>query len=123
MSMLQFIPYKVQPVKLARDPLPSYYIPIRRKFPHLSTTKETFRGERGEPVVSMKPREASLRVEKTESMNMNTNYRDTFVPHGLSLCQSKAFLIAQSFANKNRDERPQTTTANSNQAYELTNLI
>lgn len=104
MSMLQFIPYKVQPIKLAKDPHPSYYSPIKARFVAQSTTKETFTGAKGERVESLKPREPNLKIDKAQSMDMATHYRGTFIDHGLSLCQSKAFLIAQSLARSTRND-------------------
>ena len=121
MSMLQFTPYKVKPVRLAKDPHPSYYSPNTAKFVGESTTKDTFRGVMGERAVSLKPREPNISIEKNEAMNLNTHYKETFVKHGLSLCESKAFLIAQALAVKNNNNKLAAATAAS--SVELANTV
>ena len=98
MSMMQFLPYEVKPVVLARDPQPYYYVPPRTKFEGETTTKETFKGQPGAKPASFKP--DFNNIDNTGILDLNTNYRKTFVNHGLTMCEAKAFIIAKSRANK-----------------------
>ena len=99
-AMIQFQPYRVKPVKLAHNPRPDYYIKPRTKFGGESWTKSVFKGEKGDKALqALKARECNIKIDKSESLNLNTNYRDAFVNHGISMCEAKAYLIAKLFSN------------------------
>jgi hypothetical protein len=95
--MMQFLPYEVKPVVLARDPNPQYYVPPRSKFEGVTTTKETFKGQQGTKTTSFKP--DFNNIDNTGILDLNTNYRNTYINHGLTMCEAKAFIIAKSRAN------------------------
>lgn len=110
MSMLQFVPHEVKPIMLARDPQPFHYSPNHAKFATSTTTKDTYTGEMGERAVSLKPREPTIVIGSSDAIDTKTHYRDTFVSHGLTLCQSKAFLIAQSLSKRNENNSNNMTS-------------
>ena len=99
MSMIQFLPYEVKPVVLATDPNPDIYIPPITKFQKETTNNQTYRGEKGKRPPAFKPDFKS--IETTGSLDLNTTHRDTFINHGLTMCEAKAFLIAKSMSDNN----------------------
>ena len=111
MSMMQFLPYDVKPVVFASDPCPDIYVPPKVKFHAETTNKQTYRGEKGSRPVSFKP--DFKNIESTGDIELNTNYRDTFINHGLTMCEAKAFLIAKAISDKNTNSLP-TFTPNAN---------
>jgi hypothetical protein len=118
-AMVQFVPYDVKPIQLAKDLHPEYYIPKVSKFPDVTTNKETFKGEKGFRQKSFKPDFDNLKIDKADKLDQNTSYRDSFVKHGLSMCESKAFLIAKAAAERKRTN----TNSNSLNANEKLNSI
>ena len=108
MSMLQFLPYEVKPIVLHSDPNPDIYVPSKAKFQGETTNSQTYRGEKGKRPAAFKPDYKS--IETTGSIDLNSNYRETFINHGLSMCEAKAFLIAKSMS----DSKGLPTFANTN---------
>ena len=99
MSMLQFLPYEVKPVVFASDPNPDIYIPPSTRFHGETTNNQTYRGEKAKRPPAFKPDFKS--IESTGDIELNTNYRDTFINHGLTMCEAKAFLIAKAMSDRN----------------------
>ena len=91
-QMLHFLPHDIKPIILQKDLHPNYYIPPIAKFNHKTTTGETFKGEPGSLSKSCKPDHANL--DRTGEFDFNTNYKETYKNHGLTMCEAKAYLIA-----------------------------
>lgn len=102
-TMLQFVPHEIKPIVLAKDPHPDVYVPKMTKFSSSTTTKDTFRGEQAFDAKpkSFKPDFDNIQIDKNEKLNLKTNYRDEYVKHGLTLCESKAYQIAKTLAAAN----------------------
>jgi hypothetical protein len=98
-SKSHFQPYKVNPVVFAKDLHPDYYIPPASKFKGETTNKETFQGKQGKRRIGFKPEVENIVL--TGSMDLNTVYNDEFKNHGLTMCESKAYMIAKSLADQN----------------------
>ncbi len=107
MAMLHFQPYKVDPIILAHNPFPSYYIKPMSKFVGESLTKSTYKGEAGTRALpAKKSTDSNIKIDKNESLDSSTDYRDAYVNHGLSICEAKAYLIAKALPkNKNQEKR------------------
>ena len=98
-SKSHFQPYKVNPVIFAKDLHPDYYIPPASKFKGETTNKETFQGIQGKRRIGFKPEVENIIL--TGSMDLNTVYNDEFKNHGLTMCESRAYMIAKSLADQN----------------------
>lgn len=118
-QMVHFMPYDIQPVNFAKDKHPSYYIPPRGKFSGETTNSETFKGIQGTITKSFKPDHGN--IDRNGSIDFNTNYRNTFKNHGLSMCEAKAYMITRSLttydlrnSNNNLENSRILTTASGN---------
>lgn len=95
MSSVQFLPYDVKPHVMAKDLHPDYYCPPMTKFESSTTTGETFQGKKVPRRLPFQPDASSMDI-KSGSYDFNTSYDKDFPNHGLSMCESKAYLIAKS---------------------------
>lgn len=101
MSMLQYLPYEPKPIERASDPNPTFYIPSKTKFVGETTTSQTYLGQKGLKPSSFKPNSDNIKIDKSDKIDLNSNYRSTFINHGLTMCEAKAFMIASALPNGN----------------------
>lgn len=94
-SMTHYVPYEVKSRIMYSDPCPDYYLPKTSKFEDETTTKQTFKGETAPRTLPLKPTTANIKIDKSKQIESNTSYKNSFINHGLSMCEAKAFLIAQ----------------------------
>ena len=78
---------------MATDPIPYHYMPPREKFNAQTTNMQMFKGEKGSKAVSCKP--DFNNIERVGEIDLQTSYQNDFVKYGLTLCESKAYLIAK----------------------------
>ena len=93
-----FIKYDVKPIQLASDPYPSYYIPSKEKFNTKTTNEDNYYAKVAEKIHTYRP-ENNLR-DRNGTIDLNSHYRKEFVNHGLTMCEAKAFLLADAFKKK-----------------------
>ena len=93
-----FIKYDVKPIQLASDPYPSYYIPSKEKFNTKTTNEDNYYAKVAERISTIRP-ENNIR-EINQTIDLNSVYRNEFVNHGLTMCEAKAFLLADAFKKK-----------------------
>ncbi|CAF4026450.1 unnamed protein product [Adineta steineri] len=94
MSRYHYRPYKPETTRrLYGDPHPNVYIPLKDKFEGTTTTGDAFQGRLGRAAEPCIPEVRT--VGNKGKHDHNTNYRMDYHSHGLSLCASKAFTIAQ----------------------------
>lgn len=120
MSMIQFIPYEVKPPVRAVDPYPDVYVPNMAKFVGETTTGQTYQGQKGYKPPSYKPDYDNIKIDKSQAIDASSSYRNTFINHGLSMCEAKAYIIASGLANKSTKELESPAAATTN--IELTNM-
>ncbi len=99
-----FIKYDVKPIHLASDPYPSYYIPSKEKFNTKTTNEDNYYAKVAEKISTIRP-ENNI-SERHGKIDLNSVYRNEFVDHGLTMCEAKAFLLADAF--KKKQDAPQT---------------
>lgn len=98
MNRKHFPAHEVKPIVLAGDPNPEYYVTPKEKFVGTTTNADTFG-----PKVAEKPRNYKPEVHNIDTsgeMYFHSNYREEFKNHGLTLCEAKAYMIAQKLAQK-----------------------
>ncbi len=106
-SKRHFIKYDVKPVALATDPNPNYYIHTKEKFDCKTTNEETYYPKVAEKVTTYKP-EGNL-ADRSGLIDFNSNYRNEFVNHGLTMCEAKAYFLAEAL-KKQQLPRQNTST-------------
>jgi len=101
MSKTQFPAYNIKPVVFAKDLHPDYYIPPLSKFLSETTTNQAFTGKQIPRRLPCRPDVENIVTRG--SIDLNTSYKEEFKNHGLSMCESKAYLIAKSLADENNN--------------------
>ena len=106
-----FIKYDVKPIHLAADPYPSYYIPSKEKFNSKTTNEDTYYAKVGEKVSTYRPQNNIVEHEGT--IDFHSNYRNEFVNHGLTMCEAKAYFLAEAVRKQQSETERLTTTTGS----------
>ena len=105
MTQIQFLPYEVKPHVMARDLHPDYYCPPQAKFDSKTTNSETYQGKRAPRRLPIQNNFQNIDSKKGD-LDFNTSYSNEFKNHGLTMCEAKAFLIAQSMADDKNQANP-----------------
>lgn len=98
MNRKHFPPHEVKPVVLAGDPNPEYYVTPKEKFVGTTTTADTFGPKALEKQRNYKPEFQN--IYNSGRMYFNSNYREEFKDHGLTMCEAKAYMIAHKLSQK-----------------------
>jgi hypothetical protein len=100
---IQFMAPELKPTVLARDMHPGSLTVPKGIFNTKSTNSDTYLGLKGERSILFKPDLNNLDI--TGERHLDTDYKQTFVDHGLTMCESKAYLIAKAIHNKRLEEQ------------------
>jgi len=105
MSSIQFLKYDVKPPVRYGDQRPGdgdHYYPPVTKFSGSTTTASTFQGQTAPRRLAFQPDASNIDI-KTGSYDFSTVQKLEFKNHGLSMCEAKAYLIAKSLQDKNKN--------------------
>ena len=105
-SMSTYKPHPIKPVVLMKDPYPHHNIKSHVKaFSNFETTTGgTFKGAKATRPKSVRPK-TSIKLNSSDAndnganIGWNTQYRNTFVDHGLNMCESTAYLMSKSLGS------------------------
>jgi hypothetical protein len=86
---------------LAGDPNPEYYMTPKEKFVGTTTTGDTFGPKALEKQRSYKPEFQN--IDNSGQMYLSSKYREDFKDRGLTMCEAKAYLMAQKLSQKSAD--------------------
>lgn len=107
-----FVKYDVKPIQLAGDPQPYFYVKNTEKFDARTTNEDTYYAKKAEKVHTFKPEISS--IDRSGTMDLNSHYRNEFIDHGLTMCEAKAYLLAQAIQHKKVESTDKNENNNNN---------